>query len=440
MNEYGHIGFFEKVSIASFIAFLASQTYKALVPEYLGIGIDATLLTALVCIASFLLSMIGRNPFRRHQLPVLGFLALYLFMMPVVSLTYADFAKEYTSYKATGVFTLTLFATAMPVFQVIDPTRLRFFLKSFFWIAAIAVVAAELDAISKGMLQTVNFRVEGFGVNVILLSRIAAGCVLLAFLQLRARDPFISRSVSITVMCLLVVAALITASRGPFYGMILIILLFGSTNDGSSSSVKTRLMLLVVVAAAVAFVLPWATQFLPEQSARKITDASSGVRLDMWIEAVRIIAANPSGVGFAEYSSYTSVVAYLGHDYVHNLVLEYFIETGYLGGALLLGMMLHLFWVHRPSMSFSDTYTQVHLLMLYFFLQSLLSADMNGNRLFFAFAAIGLLKPYLFGQMGHEAARSETADKTAESSPDELDTTGALQAGGVPASSIEANR
>lgn len=432
MNEsgtgYAHLGFFEKLSIASFIAFLVSQTFKTLVPEYLGISADATVLTALICMVSFVLSMVGRNPFRRWQLPVLGFVALYLFMMPLVSLTYADFGKEYTSYKATGVFTLTLFATAMPVFLVVDPRRLRFFLKAFFWIATLAVGAAELDAISKGALDQLNFRVEGFGANVILLSRVAAGCVLLAFLQLRARDPIINRSVSITVMCLLVVAALITASRGPFYGMILVMLLFANTNDESSSSLSTRLLVLVVVGSAVAFLLPWATQFLPEPSAQKITDASSGVRADMWIEAVRIIIANPSGIGFAEYSSYTSEVAYLGHDYVHNLVLEYFMETGYLGGMLLLGMMLHLLWMHRPSLDFSDNYTQVHLLMMYFFLQALLSADMNGNRLFFAFAAICLLKPYIFGQAGQLAApaASPAGGRTGDQPTDQTtDQTGA---------------
>ena len=386
----------EKTSIACFSLFLCSQSFKVLVTKYTGLEIDTTLLLCVFSLLTYIYSILRGNPVYNYQLIVSSKLLIYLFLMPFLYLYFADFDAEYTLAKFSGFFTMTFMSTVLPVLLINSTIKLRFFMQTLLWSFFFSVCLTEGEAILRGALQSLNYRVDGFAANVILISRLAAGCALLAFLQLRARDPLCRKEIAMTILVISVAAAMVTASRGPLYGFVAILMLMSHTNVSNARTFMSKVLILIVFALLLYLIFPFLLSYLPETSTQKFMNAESGTRILIYKEAIGIFLDNPLGIGFAKYPDYSGTAQFYRLDYVHNLIFEYYLETGVFGGVLLCMLLLDAYRKNKPTLEYSDVYTQAFLLLVFFLLQSLVSGDMNSNRFLYAFFGIAFIKPFIF--------------------------------------------
>jgi hypothetical protein len=239
-------------------------------------------------------------------------------------------------------------------------------------------------------------RLIAFGADTIALGRISGFLFLYAAVLVFAFGR--SRLLSFTVMGLAGLLALFNGSRGPMLSAIvaiLALLAFGRQ--------KSRLSPMALAAYGGAFIalIAFSLSFAPDWSVARITLLLQGqlgpselYRAEAAKAAVGIIPHAPLGLGWGGFSTQVDLWNALPRQYVHNLLLETFLEAGWLAGFAFLGAVgwsLFCAWTRSMRPSGAIAFTGI----IYLFVNCLVSGDVNDNKLLFTFMALGLMAPLL---------------------------------------------
>lgn len=364
-------------------AFLLVGAFKA-DPRLQWLPVDPTLLLALAVAGLSFLSLV-QSGFRFPR--SLGWLLLLfvLFALPLLWMEFHPYATE----KVSRLFTLTLVATVAPLFLLQGRDEIYRFFNALTLLSLLLGVDAGLQLMKGG--DGLN-RLSAFGANPISFGR-AIGSLFLwcAVLGIEGRLRGVVAASAVAVAGLLLVAS---GSRGP-----LLSALGGLALAGMLYYRRDRRMLLrfslaaLMVTVSVTFALASA----PETSGERIERFAQGdlgrselTRVDAYLQSLDLIAAHPAGVGWGGFASRIDQSGLGGYErqYPHNMLLEAYLEGGWLVGSYLL---LLLAWSGSRILRLPRAPENhgLFLFFLYFLMNAMVSGDLNDNRLLFALMAMG---------------------------------------------------
>ena len=214
------------------------------------------------------------------------------------------------------------------------------------------------------------------------LSRAAAAAALvLAVVAMSRRFRDIWRLLAFAGAIAFAAVAVGGGSRGPLIGLLIAV---------AAVAIRTRAGAVLVVLAGLAawFLLPTVVLPILPDRLNSFDDGSTLVRADAAALAIDHIRDNPLGTGFGSLESVVAPAGPRALFYPHNVVLEIAGEAGVLAATILLGVVaVVLYRLWRRGIAFSDNATLA--LLTYFFVNALVSGDINSNRGLWLFLGVG---------------------------------------------------
>jgi O-antigen ligase len=341
--------------------------------------VDFTLLCA--C----LLSALCLDVLLRKQLvPAQLVLVLLLFGCMLLSVLWSP-SYGYTVDKITYLFTLTLLAAVAPLLLLRTDDDVRRLYTSLALISCILAFYIVLFYMPK-FSQVQRLLVEG--TTTIATGRIAG----MAMVWLAAVILFLAkRKLPFLVLLLLQTVVLFASgSRGPLLASAISLFLLGLLQGGS---IWRRLLKIGALLALLTIVLFVVSDYMPSSSIARIRyllkgefRTSENVRLDLYKTGLQLIPVNPQGMGWGTFPSEEEGTV---RRYPHNLLIEVFLEGGWMAGFVLTGFIVYAIW--RTYMRGGGMVPRSTLAFLVFFLiNAMVSGDINDNRIFFAILALAL--------------------------------------------------
>ncbi len=364
--------------------FLTAGYFKA-DPRLAWLPVDFT-----VFMAGFLAILIGWFLLKnRFYLPRNIFPPIVLFLLFLPGLFVAEW-DDYSIEKVARFFTLTLLAAIGPVFLIKDWNDLGRFWNALSFLGLILAVDALLRVPQSDELS----RLTGFGSNTIALGR-AAGVALiwLVILGLEGRLHFMG---FFPVAGIAAFALLGAGSRGPLLAAGLALFIYFVFLKSNFYQLMRFMGLVAGVILVLAMSITWVPESSLERVARLLTGtlgSSEEVRLQAYLASWELMQNNPLGLGLGGFAS--AVELWSGEVrvlYPHNIVLETFLEGGWLAGLYFLGLVgISLFRGYRLGSTLRKAEPRALLsVFVYMFLNALVSGDLNDNRLFFATLSLTL--------------------------------------------------
>jgi len=365
-------------------AYLSVGVFKA-DPRLQWLPVDATVLLALV-VAGLTFVDLLQSGFRFHR--NLGWMLL-LFAVFAIPVPWTEF-HAYGWEKVSRFFTLTLIAAVAPFALLQRPGAVYRFFNALCLFSVVMGVDAALQLLQGSGDVT---RLSAFGANPISFGR-AMGCVLLwcAALGVEGRLRGDLAVGGVAASGVLLVAS---GSRGPLLAALGSLAAAGPLFYWRNARAMMRFGL---AAAAVAVVLALALLIAPEDSGNRIgrlargsLGASELTRLDAYTRSLRLIAVHPEGIGWGGFAHRVDQLGTAGADrqYPHNLLLEAFLEGGWVAGLYLL-LLLAGIGVRVARLRSTTEHHGLFLFFLFFLVNSMVSGDLNDNRHLFALMAMGL--------------------------------------------------
>ncbi len=394
---------------AIFLAvFLLAGEFKA-DPRLAWLPFDLTVATAVV-LCLFVGYHVLRLDVRFQKQLALLILGLALFAIPLLWTVWTDYAVE----KSSRMFTLTLLACAAPLLLVRDRAEAKTLLKA---LTVIALVIAG-DALftlwrEMGTLKEES-RLTGAASNTIILGRLC-GIGLIGILMFRGMKPWVRLLLKGAALLVLVPLIFASGSRGPLIAIIVTLALFFLLFNART----VRQWLLMILAGGVfAAALVVGSYIAPEGSRSRMQEtyrsdptedtresASAAARLQGAKISIKKIIVTPLGTG---WGGFAGMAQELGILYPHDLILEVFLEGGWIPGALMCAAFVMIFRkagiVARRSGALTDRW--VFLLAVFMFVNSLASGDFNDNRLLFAMLAVASTLEQMDGGLVRKTAPS----------------------------------
>ncbi|XTZ16662.1 O-antigen ligase family protein [Micromonospora echinospora] len=315
--------------------------------------------------------------------PFLGLLLSFLPGFALMSVGGYQFGKALQMLTTTPAFVLaTLLVVDRPARRV-----------ALLWASAGIGVLVALLAMARPepVYQAVDTVVLAGTVSITTARLIGYGVVGLLCMVVLVRRW---RPVALFGAVALEVPLLMTGSRGPLVALALASLVLAVTVNGA-----WRWRLLPPLAGLGGVTAPNVAEVLPEGVASRFAvlwggplDASSEVRVMLTRLAVEVFLERPFGLGWGGFGSVVpdgSLIVLPGLEdaiYPHNLPLEVAVEGGIaaLAGLVLLAVAVaRVLWRCRAD----DSVVAVAALLAFASVNSLFSADLNGNYLVWVFAA-----------------------------------------------------
>jgi hypothetical protein len=380
-----------------FALFLTAGYFKS-DPRLTWVPLDLTVAFAVLLVVAVLHSL-ASEPFRLNAaLPC----TLALFVLMSVSLMFTVWTP-YAVEKASRFYTLTLLAFLAPVFLIRDLDDARRLFNSLAIIGLVITVDASFTLF--GSLGTTNAlsRLTTAGASTISLARIAgtAGIWLVVGMLQGSTRQFIASSIGVAGIT---IAMLGNGSRGPLLAVVLSLLaaviLFYKT-DAKAISRGIGVAGIIVLSVAIGFAIAPSqsrqriSSFLSDPTGVNAEDAQSvDIRKDAYMIALVEIGTSPLGLGWGGFDA-LSIAHNAPIVYPHNLLLEVFVETGWLSGLFLCGFLAYAlyrsavigFLTHRIEAN------ALFALFLFSLANSLVSGDLNDNRILFSLMAAALTLP-----------------------------------------------
>jgi len=380
-----------------FALFLTAGYFKsdprlAWIPLDLTVGLAALLMIAVV-------HSLASEPLKLNAaLP----LALALFVVMSVSLMFTTWTP-YAVEKVSRFYTLTLIAFLAPVFLVRDLEEARRLFNSLCIVGLAITLDASLTLF--GSLGTTNaaFRLNTGGASTISLARIAgtAGVWLIVSTLQGSTRQLLTTSIGVAAIT---IAMLGNGSRGPLLAIVLSLcaamILFYRADEraiGRGIGIAVIIVFSVVIGFAIA----------PSQSRQRISSFLSDptganeedsqsveIRKDASGIALVEIGKSPLGLGWGGFDA-LSIAHNAPVVYPHNLLLEVFVETGWLSGLFLCGLLAYAFY-RAALLGVLTQRTEANALftlLLFSFINSLVSGDLNDNRILFTLMTTALALP-----------------------------------------------
>lgn len=341
---------------------------------------DLTMLTAVICLLSFLWQLLQDPPPLRNWA---GILTLWtLFLTPVT--LHPSYA--YGETKILVLFTLSLFAISSGSVLLRTNKQLTWFLATLVVVSALAAITLILWPAS-AEYHTTSF-LEGS--NTIGTSRLlnAGALILLVYALLgKTRSP-IGRAAILAVAMIMIALAISTGSRGPLLSLILALILtiLIVIRIGARGAVGVAILLMAMLPLAT----PLLSRFTLGGAARLTgllggrIDTSAEARFFLWDRALDIVATKPLGIGWGNFSLEPELAGFAaltdGRVYPHNILLEVGVEAGWIP---LIGLVA--FGASRLTRLFNSAQSQttvaVLALAIFATANAMVSGDVNDNRL-----------------------------------------------------------
>ena len=395
----------------SFALFLSAGFYKGdprleFLPQFL----DLTVLFGLLSVAGIFYALIKKRESLNFP-PKKVFLSYSLLtLLALISLSYTS-ASIYGTEKFLRFITLTSLAFLLPfsLFRTAES------IKRFFAIFILLAGAMLLDLLLQGISPVDFYFRTAFGSNYLALARIQGIAFIFVFFYflMSSKSPAI-KLFNLALIFPLLFGIYISGGRAPALAMsvtlvvtmVLVFLAsFGRQHRVSQALVKrdfkiigSILLIIFLGISLLAYFSDYFGTFLHRTLLLMERGEESGMeRVDMYTQALRIFLSFPnflSGTGIGGFT-----VQYASFDdkrglYPHNIFLEMAAELGFLG---LLAIFLLIFWSFKDGFSLfkrkqesSSTYLSLTLLALFIFLllNSLVSGDINDNRILFTSMAL----------------------------------------------------
>lgn len=318
----------------------------------------------------------------RRRLPVSAFVGILL-LIGSLSLGFLEPPLSAASeYKRFGVI-LAVGAVAVAVMLTLSNRRRLVAFLATITVLAFVVVGGQL--LAPDPLQLALGRRTPRGVNAIGAGRIVgAGLIVVVVLvtsSARRRWLF-----PLTLLATVLASGLLLAgSRGPLVGALAACVLILWRQPGLSRPAKA----LISAVAAVAAVVTLRSLYL---AGSRLTSSSGSGRQQLYLDAIAVALKHPFGIGWGNFYRFTQssvAAAQQGEGlYVHNILLEFWIETGAIG-ALVFSSFLLLVASRGMRQSSSAIGLALLALALDLFVGALFSSDVVGNRMMWVvFAAI----------------------------------------------------
>lgn len=235
-------------------------------------------------------------------------------------------------------------------------------------------------------------RFAGAGSNTIGAGRASgvAIVVLLILLVTNGLRGWVPRVAALLTVVWLLFALIDTGSRGPVFSCAAAALVVSAVSLGRGKPRRVAVAVFAILAGW--FVIADGTGL----GARRIYGSVSGEyslmrsRAVLWDQALHAICSNPLGIGWGNFWSALSPGARLdsGYDqYPHNVILEIFVEAGWLAG--LASLVLLAVSLARLYAKSGSPYGAALLgIAVFFVLNAMVSGDVNDNRVMWAAVAI----------------------------------------------------
>lgn len=349
--------------------------------------VNVTALSIGLVILSFFASFLST----RRISPLL-FVPLFIWLLLLIPATHYV-PGAYSVEKITSIATILLLCLAAP-FQLL---RLRVQKVVFLWTLLISGFLSALLTLAGGATAAAN---AGLAENIIILdgantigtARIigTSALILIAVsLSLQMRGVSIRRWGSLVCGLGLIATMVATGSRGPLAAIILGCLICILVVP-SLSGRRLRLIFFLCFGAAVTFA--WADTQERTYNDRAFAwllgerDTSTEARQQLWEVAGNSTLQNPGGVGWGGFSGLSP--GSNARSYPHNLVLELYVETGWLvATAVVIFICVSLVLLSRSS--HDPVGTILFALAIFAFVNAMVSGDINDNRLLWILLGTG---------------------------------------------------
>ncbi len=299
----------------------------------------------------------------------------FLFALPVFWTDWSGYAQE----KTVRIFTLTLLSALAPLFLFRTTVELRRFMNALALFGMIFALDAGFRLLTTPELQ----RLTAFEANTIALGRAAGTFLLWATMRTfegRVRPPVAAITIGLTSIVLLG-----SGSRGPllatFAGLLVAAVIF-------QWGKPKRLVSVIALAIVVGWGIYVGSSVIPSVSALRVSSflkgdlgTSEAARLFYYYQSLKAIPDAPLGYGWGGFSDV--VPLHLSDRYPHNILLEVFLEAGWLAGLYLLLLILRAFVRLAHSRREPDGLLVITLLV-FSLANAMVSGDINDNRLLFA--------------------------------------------------------
>jgi len=386
-----------------YAAYLLSGIIKSFLNYYnLSLGVDFTFLTGLLVIICVVMNVFNkRGNHKISQKSIMGIYALGLFYL-WMNITTLYSLSSYYSYKKSFLFLTNVLAFVCPLlYRQFDIIK---FLKSFM------IISLFLEVLFLALYAPVLYSSSGseqlLSGLYLAISEICGLCLLILFIY----DKLFSRILDWFFIVLNSVAIILMGGRGPIIFVATVLIVFvisqflirrlsGRRDSIFRFSGINKIMLLGIFMGFTLFLLinfSVGAKDLFERSkgrlsllfpnSQGLTDVSAIDRVDQFMFSIDLIVESSSSFFFGHgLGSYSLLYGFgEGRAYPHNILLEIWVETGFIG---LLIFSCFLIAAYRQRF----VYNPFTWCIIYLFLNTLKSNSIVDLRVFFGFVAIFIL-------------------------------------------------
>lgn len=347
---------------------------------------DLTLFGALL-----VLLLIGVEVLRKDWRPPPGVAAVVFLWAVFLVGVWQTSESQYAGEKVQRLFTLTLLSAIGPLLLLRSELRQRIWLWSLVGLGALTAAAAVLFP-SDETAETGRLVAEGS--NTISAGQAAGAAALILYILAATRC--VRRMVAIPAAVAFTGVAVLTGSKGPLLAMVVALAILVVARPGTRA-VRSRRVIGSLAAGAAVFVLV-AVNLGSAVGFERITalvTQPDEVREFLYARSFEMALENPLGIGWGNFATelHTNFVFETAQDqilYPHDALLEVAVEAGWLAVlAFAVFVVVSLYRLLRRSGTTNGAL--LFTLALYFFFNSLVSGDINGNKAMLGVLALAWL-------------------------------------------------
>ena len=200
-----------------------------------------------------------------------------------------------------------------------------------------------------------------------------------------------------SLIILLILLSIAAGSRGPIFSLLFTSFIFMILNF---QKVLFRVLFVSFLIGGIFIFLDGGFFMDVGKADRLITkdSTSKNVRLKFANRSLELISLYPMGVGIGNWQDYcnkTQPYHLLRHEYPHNLILEVFSELGFLGGIILLILIVKaMYFTFFRMLKYSkehSIYELLFYLQIFLLVNSMFSGSLNDSRLFLVIISVSLI-------------------------------------------------
>ena len=371
--------------------------------ELLGVNIALIISVVFFLSSALLIVSLNRVTITKSKFLLYIFYFLFIVLTPILWLVYG--AIEYGVLKYFNFF-IVIFMSVVIIekFNYKDVEKLLFlFLAVSSFLALLAVLGQAISA------NNDSGRLSVLGGGPIIFSRwMGLGILILVLMP-----KFRKYKVRYLIIVLFFILSISSGSRGPVLTLFLVLCLFLFLNF-------RRYFLKFIILFCFLFSLITFTDISKEVgklgrverilmnfSSKGVAKKSTGTRERLIQGAVTVFKKYPLGVGSGNWQDKSNEIDtqnLMPLEYSHNIFLEVLNEYGIILALVILMLFIYVFHLSYMLMNKyyyneSSLYTLIFYALFYFFLNSLISGDINDTRLLFVIISFILIKTPLINKI-----------------------------------------